>query len=87
MYNYIIGKVVDRTGSFIVIENNGKLIDRFAGRLIFPLNDLEGNIVAFSGRLITKSDMAKYVNSPETEIFIKGNFSRIISHLKTKENI
>lgn len=77
--------------SGLVIENNGKLIDRFAGRLIFPLNDLEGNIVAFSGRLITKSDMAKYVNSPETEIFIKGNtlynYHNAITEIKKEKHM
>ena len=41
--------------------------------MIFPITDFDGNIVAFSGRVIEKSDMAKYVNSPESEIFIKGN--------------
>lgn len=59
--------------SGIALDNNGELIDRFANRLIFPISDLNGNIVAFSGRIIEKSDMAKYVNSPETEIFVKGN--------------
>lgn len=59
--------------SGVAIENEGVLKDRFANRLIFPITDLNGNVVAFSGRVIEKSDMAKYVNSPETEIFTKGN--------------
>lgn len=59
--------------SGIALEVNGELKDRFARRLIFPITDLKGNIVAFSGRIIEQSDMAKYVNSPETEIFVKGN--------------
>ncbi len=64
----------DMIRSGIVLETEqGILKDRFANRLVFPLQDLEGNIVGFSGRIIEKSDMAKYVNSPETEIFIKGN--------------
>ena len=59
--------------SGIAIENNGNLYDRFAHRLIFPITDLNGRIIAFSGRIIEKNELAKYVNSPETEIFIKGN--------------
>lgn len=59
--------------SGIGIEHDSSLKDRFASRLIFPITDLEGKVVAFSGRIIEKSDMAKYVNSPETDIFVKGN--------------
>ena len=59
--------------SGIAVESDGKLKDRFARRLIFPITDLDGNIVGFSGRIIEQSDMAKYVNSPESDIFIKGN--------------
>ncbi len=67
---YTIDEIVE---SGIGLEHNGKLKDRFKGRLIFPLSNLEGKIVAFSGRKIDDADIAKYVNSPETEIFIKGN--------------
>ena len=61
-----------RSGIAIETET-GAIVDRFANRLVFPLQDLDGHIVGFSGRIIEKSDMAKYVNSPETEIFVKGN--------------
>lgn len=67
---YTIDEIVE---SGIGLENNGKLKDRFKGRLIFPLSNLEGKIVGFSGRKIDDADIAKYVNSPETKIFIKGN--------------
>lgn len=47
--------------------------DRFAGRLMFPITDRQGRVVAFSGRILdVKSHPAKYVNSPETPIFTKG---------------
>jgi len=59
--------------SGIALETNGKLTDRFKGRLIFPLANLDGKVVGFSGRKIDNADIAKYVNSPETNIFIKGN--------------
>ncbi|MDD4102692.1 MAG: DNA primase [Kiritimatiellae bacterium] len=47
--------------------------DRFAGRLMFPICDRPGRVVAFSGRLLAeRRNAAKYVNSPETEIFTKS---------------
>lgn len=77
--------------SGIAIENEGELKDRFAYRLIFPITDLNGNVVAFSGRIIEKSDMAKYVNSPETSIFIKGNtlynYSNALSSIKKERKM
>ena len=72
--------------SGLVIDTDGELKDRFSNRLIFPLTDLNGKIVAFSGRIIEKSDMAKYVNSPETSIFTKGktlyNYSNALPYIK-----
>ena len=77
--------------SGVAIENNGELKDRFAHRLIFPITNLEGKVVAFSGRIIEKSDMAKYVNSPETEIFIKGetlyNYSYALDSIKKEKKM
>ena len=47
--------------------------DRFRGRLMFPICDAQGRVVAFSGRVLDpKSHPAKYVNSPETPIFVKS---------------
>jgi DNA primase len=47
--------------------------DRFRGRLMFPICDVQGRVVAFSGRVLDpKSHPAKYVNSPETSIFVKS---------------
>ena len=42
-------------------------------RIIFPLKDEYGNIIAFSGRKIDKSDSAKYINYPDTVLFTKGD--------------
>ncbi len=48
--------------------------DRFRARIIFPLKDVRGRILGFAGRIIVKNDQeAKYLNSPETEIYKKGN--------------
>ena len=47
--------------------------DLFTSRIMFPLTDLEGNIVAFSGRIYNTKDGSKYINTKETTIFKKGN--------------
>ena len=57
----------------IAQNERGEYFDRFRKRLMFPVKNASGKTIAFSGRIIEKSDMAKYVNSPETPIFAKGN--------------
>ena len=53
-------------------QKNGNLLDRFRDRLMFPIIDVRGNVIAFGGRIIKKDDnAAKYLNSPETLIFNK----------------
>ena len=53
--------------------DSGKLYDRFRSRIIFPIANHLGEIVAFTGRIFQKEDDAKYLNSPETPVFIKSN--------------
>ena len=57
-----------------IMKNDGTgYFDRFRGRIMFPLHDDNGNVVAFSGRTLSDSkEEAKYLNSPETPIFEKG---------------
>ncbi|ENN94392.1 DNA primase [Bartonella vinsonii] len=47
--------------------------DRFRNRIMFPIEDLRGRVVAFGGRALEKDAPAKYLNSPETVLFHKGN--------------
>lgn len=54
-----------------VNNENGNHYDRFRGRIMFPIRDRQGNVIAFGGRTII-NDSAKYLNSPETPIFHKG---------------
>ena len=64
-----------RTGLCFETEDH-RLRDRFWGRVIFPFHTLSGKVVAFGGRVLsreTKGVAQKYVNSPESEIFTKGN--------------
>lgn len=64
---------MDMARSGLVIENNGRYYDRFKDRVVFPIWDENGQIIGFSGRIYYKQDdQAKYMNSPESEIFIKG---------------
>lgn len=64
---------LEKTGLTIVRED-GYMADRFRGRVIFPVHSLAGKVVAFGGRTLKKDDKtAKYVNSPESEIYHKGN--------------
>lgn len=53
-------------------REDGKVVSRFRGRLIFPIHDLRGRAVAFGGRLLGPGE-PKYLNSPETPIFHKGS--------------
>lgn len=54
-------------------EKTGRLIDRFRGRVIFPIANAVGKIVGFGGRILgNKKDIAKYINSSESEIYHKS---------------
>jgi len=60
------------SGLVTISRKNGNLFDRFRDRLMFPIIDVRGNVIAFGGRVIRKdSEAAKYLNSPETLIFNK----------------
>ena len=61
------------SGIFYFDEKRNKNIDRFRNRIIFPVKSLNGSILALGGRAISKNVLAKYINSPETEFYKKGN--------------
>lgn len=64
---------LEKTG-LVIRYDNGRMNDRFRGRVIFPVHTLSGKVVAFGGRILKKDEKAaKYVNSPESEIYHKGN--------------
>jgi DNA primase len=57
----------------IIAREGGGHYDRFRGRLMFPICDEQGRVIAFSGRILADDEKApKYVNSPETPLFTKG---------------
>lgn len=83
----------DPSGLFVQ-RDNGTFLDRFYQRIMFPINDPQGNVIAFSGRLLKTADfpgdeMPKYLNSPETTLFNKRetlfNFDRARKEIR-KEN-
>ena len=76
------------SGLVTVSQKNGNLFDRFRDRLMFPIIDVRGNVIAFGGRILKKdADTAKYLNSPETIIFNKRkNLFGLNLAKKTKEN-
>ena len=51
---------------------DGSLIDKFRERVMFPIHSVSGRVIAYSGRTLKADNPAKYVNSPETEIYIKS---------------
>ena len=64
---------INLTGLYYKSDKTEKFIDRFNSRVIFPINNISGETVAFGGRIIRDSKLAKYINSPETEFYKKGN--------------
>lgn len=67
--------IPELVGAGLIKEAEGKpgtYYDRFRNRLMFPLKDSAGRTVAFSGRALSSDDPAKYLNSPETELFKKS---------------
>lgn len=62
---------LDETG-LISKNENGRVYDKFRNRIIFPISDKRGRVIAFGGRAIEKDQKPKYLNSPETPLFHKG---------------
>jgi len=70
-------KTLEASGLFSRDQQNGRLFDRFRRRVMFPIANDSGKIVAFGGRALG-DDLPKYLNSPETPIYTKSN---ILYHL------
>ena len=60
-------------GAGLAVQNeDGSLADKFRERVMFPIHSVSGRVIAFSGRTLKADNPAKYVNSPETEIYVKS---------------
>ena len=76
-------KEMEQAGLCIMKNDGTGYFDRFRGRVMFPLHDDNGNVVAFSGRILSDSkEEAKYLNSPETPIFEKGRLLYNFHHAR-----
>ncbi len=72
-------------------DTNGKEVDLFHGRIMFPITDLKGNIVGFSGRVYDRESNSKYLNTKENEIFKKKeilfNYSSCVNDIKMLNHV
>lgn len=64
---------LDSAGLVIYSEKNKNYFDRFRHRLMIPIMNLSGKVIAFGGRTLKKGEPAKYMNSPETKLYSKSN--------------
>lgn len=87
LVNYLKQKNIDLEKALhlglIGRNNDGRVYDKLAGRIIFPIFSPNGRVVAFAGRKLKEDDSGgKYINSPETLIYIKGKVLYGLSHCK-----
>ncbi len=74
-------KLIEQSGLVSVNEEKDRVFDRFRGRIMFPVLDINGNPVAFGARAMG-SDEPKYLNSPETAAYVKGRHLYGLFHSK-----
>lgn len=88
---YLLGSGYELNKLIDIGLTNEQTKDIFLNRIMFPLFDLKGNVVAFSGRIYNTKDGSKYVNTKETSIFKKGtmlyNYHNAREHLKVNDTI
>ncbi len=75
----------------LINVDGANIYDSFVDRIIFPIHNLDGNPVAFTGRIYNNSSLAKYFNSRESKIFKKGqifyNYHRALPSIKQKKEV
>lgn len=64
---------MEKAGLITCHKKTGRYFDKFRGRIIFPIINIRGDIIGFGGRSIDSKNQPKYLNSPETQVFSKGN--------------
>ena len=89
LYNHLIKNQFEDNqiiNAGLILENNNKKYDRFRNRIIFPIHNLSGKVIAFGARIIKdEKNQPKYINSPETSLYIK---SKVLYGLyQSKNNI
>ncbi len=76
----------DMIGSGVCERKNGNVYDMYGKRLIFPIINSYGDVVGFSGRVLEKTDFAKYKNTAQTVVFDKSRCVYNINHIKEQKN-
>jgi DNA primase len=76
LYDHLLGKqhpveLLEQAGLIVPRKGSSSYYDRFRDRLMIPIHDLQGRVVGFGSRTLTNTE-PKYLNSPETEVFVKG---------------
>ena len=79
-------KQISLSGIYYFSENKKKYVDRFRNRIIFPVKSLNNAVFALGGRTLSQTNFAKYINSPETEFYKKGNNLYNINSAKESKN-
>jgi len=77
---------IKSSGIFYLDEIKKMYIDRFRSRIIFPVKNINNSTFALGGRALSKKNFAKYINSPETEFYKKGNNLYNINFAKNCRN-
>ena len=89
-YTHLLKKFTEKeillTGLFYKNEKYKKFINRFHSRIIFPIRNIIGDVIAFGGRTIQNTKFAKYINSPETEFYKKGKHVFNLDKAKSAPN-
>ncbi len=87
LYNFLVNEgysddLILQSG--LVTEKNGKRYDKFINRVMFPIFDVYGKVVAFGGRILGEG-MPKYLNSPETKVFNKSSVLYNLNYAKNEK--
>ncbi len=77
-------KLIEQSGLVSINEEKKRVYDRFRGRIMFPVLDVKGNPIAFGARILASGE-PKYLNSPETPAYIKGE--HLYGLFQSKEEI
>lgn len=75
----------DLADGALLARNNNRMYDKFRDRVMFPIFDQRGNVVAFGGRALKEGERAKYLNSDETKVFQKREMLYALNYAKNSK--
>ena len=90
-YTSLDDNLIRQSGLFIYNDKSKNYYDRFRDRLIFPIKNTRGQVIGFGGRTLSSEDSRKYINSPKTPLFNKGevlyNLGEAKPHIKKSKSV